>query len=609
MNTSKRWGITLTAILVPLVSLACNLSSDLLPSSGGVPVSSGGGAPASSGGDQQTAEWDAWLDIPADPLHLDITTDDAHAASAVLDYSGGTLETTDSGGTTYRLEIPEGALDVPIRISMTPLSSIQGMSFDQASTYAVNLEPEGLRLADVAILTITPSSPIPVDQQIFFGFRGENHELGFVPPVLDSTDLAIPIIHFSGYGVNKGLLADTEPLRKRLGGDVEDRLSAVASDFLSRERQKQLQGNGNSDDLAKFLQWYMETYYREVLKPRLDAAGESCAAGRLALETYLSFEREMVLLGADLTGIERLLGRIPGPLQTVLETCLQEEYELCRDQHIIHRLIPVYLSILREQQLLGMDDGGKAEALGQDLIRKCMTFELDLQSTATTVTPGLDAAAKSIVESKVQLGWEFTQGIFGVIDGDLALINRDFSITSPHCALNPSRGGSTLHVQGLSWEVDYHSPEDELGFVKDLTLTFTSDPTTKSWTGNCTVGGVTFPYEAPSANVWSSTYGALHAQECKANSAGGADNPPTSGGPSDLGSLLGQLGDTGDLSPDQLQGLMGALQGGVGAAGTAYGCGVEHDWQVQGGETFATKEWNLSSSKSSPDERAGLVCP
>lgn len=592
MHTHRRWAITLSTILIPLLSLSCNLTAKVAGTSGGNPPTASEN-PSSVISDQQTAEWDAWLDLPADPVRLDITPDDAHAASAVLDYSGGTLETTDSGGTTFRLEIPEGALDVPVQISMTPLSSIQDVPFDQASTYAVNLQPEGLHLADVAILTITPSSPIPVDQQIFFGFRGENHELGFVPPVLDSADLAIPITHFSGYGVNKGLLADTEPLRKRLGGDVEDRLSAVAADFLSRERQKQLQGNSNSEDLAKFLQWYMETYYREVLKPRLDAAGESCAAGRLALETYLSFERQMELLGAGLETIERYVGAIPGPLQSVMVTCLQEEYELCRDQHIIHRLIPVYLGILRQQQLLGMDDGGQTEALGQDLIRKCMTFELDLQSTATTVTPGIDAAAKSTVESKVQLGWESTQGIFGVIDGDSALINREFSITSPYCALTPSRGGSTLHVQGLTWEVDFHSAEDELGYVKDLTVTFVPDPTTESWTGNCTVGGATFPYEAFSASVWSGTYGALHVKECQAGSGSGGDNPPS---PSDLSGLLGQLGDSGDLSPEQIQGLMGALQGGSGAPGTTFGCGVEHDWQVQAGETFATKTWDLSSS-------------
>lgn len=590
MKANRRRSVTLSAILIPLLSLACNLSTDLVPT---------GGGSSTSPNDQQTAEWDAWLTLPEDPLQLDLAVDDSHAASAVLDYSGGTLETTGADGTAYRLEIPEGALGAPVKIVMTPLRSITAQTFEPGSAHAVDLQPEGLHLADVAILTIIPTAPIPVDQQVFFDFRGANHELGFVPPVVDSADLAIPITHFSGYGVNKGLLADTEPIRKRIGGDVEDRLSAVAADFLSRERQKQLLGTSTSDDnndIAKFLQWYMETYYREVLKPRLDAAGESCAAGRLALETYLSFERQMELLGANLEKFDRMLGPIPGPLQSVMATCLQEEYELCRDQHIVHRLIPVYLGVLRQQQLLGMDDGGKTEALGEDLIRKCMSFELELQSTATTVTPGMDITARSTVESLVPLGWDFGQGMFGGIDGESALINRDFSITSPNCSLNPSRGGSTLHVQSLAWEVDFHSPDDELGYVKDITLTFIPDPTTESWTGNCTVGGVTFPYEAPEANVWSGTYGGLHAQECKAGSGGGAGNPPSSGGSPDLGSLLGQLGDSGDLAPDQLQALMGALQGGPGTPGTMFGCGVEHGWEVQGGETFATKTWDLSSS-------------
>jgi hypothetical protein len=600
MNTSKRWGITLTAILVPLLSLACNLSTDLLPSSGGVPASSGGGAPAFSGGDQQTAEWDAWLDVPADPLRLDITTDDAHAASAVLDYSGGTLETTDAGGTTYRLEIPEGALDVPILISMTPLSSIQGMPFDQAVAHAVSLEPEGLRLADVAILTITPSSPIPVDQQIFFGFRGDDHQFGFVPTVPNTIQIQFPIFHFSGYGVDKGLLADTEPVRKRLGGDMEERLNALLADQLAQESQLVQSGKETDAEFRKnmsvFLDWLIKTYIREVLTPRLNAAGESCAAGKLVIQTGLGFARQMTLFGAPPDKVNAIIKSILDVSQQAIERCLQEEYELCRDQHIIHRIRDVVLSMAREQQLLGVTAGGDVLAKGMDLARKCLTFELDFESAAQVDTPGVQTRAESAVESKVQLNAVPSEGNpVGAIEGESALKDRTFTIESPFCSLNPSRGGSTLQVQGLTWEVAFNK-DDEIGHVKDLTLTFTSDPTTESWTGNCTVGGVTFPYEAPSANVWSSTYGTLHAQECKASSAGGADNPPTSGGPSDLGSLLGQMGDTGDLSPEQIQGLMGALQGGVGAPGTAYGCGVEHDWQVQGGETFATKEWNLSSS-------------
>ena len=89
--------------------------------------------------------------------------------------------------------------------------------------------------------------------------------------------------------MTKGFQADIEPVRARIAGDVESRLTGIFANELAYER-RMIESNAPADkhvDMAKLIQWYVKTFYEEVLKPRLDAAGDSCAAGQLAIQTML----------------------------------------------------------------------------------------------------------------------------------------------------------------------------------------------------------------------------------------------------------------------------------------------------------------------------------
>jgi len=84
-----------------------------------------------------------------------------------------------------------------------------------------------------------------------------------------------------------------------------------------------------------------DAYDAQVVKPRVAAAGTSCAAGRLALETILVVERQLELLGlAERFGYQQLLGNLFEPVASV---CFDEEFALCKNEHIVQRLIPVRL--------------------------------------------------------------------------------------------------------------------------------------------------------------------------------------------------------------------------------------------------------------------------
>ena len=140
-------------------------------------------------------EIDALFDAPSDPLNLDVSVSESRAVSQIFASNGGTLSVTGEDGTRYTLEIPPGALYAPAEITMTPASSVKGLPFGEGSTVAVQLEPEGLRFNDVAILTIETPKPIPLDQQVFFGYREGGQDFHFVPMLLDTAELKIPVTH------------------------------------------------------------------------------------------------------------------------------------------------------------------------------------------------------------------------------------------------------------------------------------------------------------------------------------------------------------------------------------------------------------------------------
>jgi hypothetical protein len=104
------------------------------------------------------------------------------------------------------------------------------------------------------------------------------------------------------------ILADTEPWRERLGGEVEARLNSLVVAELLRERDALL----NYQDASAppgFWDEIMQTWRQQVLEPRLEAEKNSCAAGRLVMEMLLG-----ILGGAGMPKLPNIpgLSQLPG---------------------------------------------------------------------------------------------------------------------------------------------------------------------------------------------------------------------------------------------------------------------------------------------------------
>lgn len=490
-----------------------------------------------------------WIfDTPGDPIDVVVVPDTAAAVEAVIPVEGGTVSATGADGTIYTLDIPADALLTETTIGLTPVDSISGMPFGNDETHAVQLSPEGLFFQNFAVLTIDPIEEIPAGEQIVFGYQGEGKDLILAPPVVESSEIKIHVLHFSGNGITKGLLADIEPVRERLGGDIERRLQSAISEALGRERQRQLLGLNPDPEVQGLFESAMSEYERLVVKPRVAAAGESCATGQLALQTVLGLERQRQLLGISDGAGSGGLEEYPGLIDKVARVCLLEEFELCVEQHVLHRMAQVWHGYERQFALLGVQDSAVLRE-ARDLTIACLTFRLEFESEGSFRAGG--GGWESTVSAEIKLTYDPEAGM---INGDAPMVVEAFeTIPPPNCrATNYRNDGGTFKV--FNMQILTAKPDglgsvgwvDPTGLEVQLALAYFPGLSTASYDLVCRGGTI----HVPSSAAWTSIFVSTHTADFFTRSTEM---------PSDAGYL--------------------AL-----------------DWEVFGDEYFATKEWTTQAA-------------
>ena len=101
-----------------------------------------------------------------------VTVDQSRAVSSDIPTDGGAISATASDGSVFTLTIPPNALLSDERITMTPVSSIDGLPLSGGLAAAVSLAPAGLQLFQPAILTIVPARAVALAEEITFAWRG-----------------------------------------------------------------------------------------------------------------------------------------------------------------------------------------------------------------------------------------------------------------------------------------------------------------------------------------------------------------------------------------------------------------------------------------------------
>ena len=481
----------------PAAPASASASIPGAPASAGIPSS---GGPASPGA-YPFPDPAAVFNPTEPPIDLGVTADTGNTVRALVPTTGGTLSATGADGTAYTLTIPDNALPAETEISMAPVAAVTGLPTGGDATYAVQLGPDGLFLDDFATLTITPAIDLPIGQQVPFGFEAAGTGMFLAPLVVSDPRIQLRILHFSGYGVTKGELADLAPVRQRLGGDVEARLNSQIAEVFARERAAEQGGAPVSVEFREQLQELLDEFQRQVVDVRVAAAGGSCANARLAIESLLNLGKQRQLLfGGDAEDVPVSL------LTTRAHVCTQEEYELCRDDHIVWRMLPVIFGFEHLREVIGEPDEGEW-SFEKNLAAKCLTFEVHFDSRATVVQGPIRVV--STVTSRVFIAFD-PESLR--VTGHSALVNSAFKITSSvlnGCSIKSTRGGSELKVTDLSFTSTPGARSDDPGTLKDITLAYLPAPTTEVGRIACTGA----PAQELTGLYWSDMYLGIHGAE------------------------------------------------------------------------------------------------
>ncbi len=424
---------------------------------------------------------------------------------------GGVVEATGADGTRYTLTIPADALLEATRIGMAPLSTVEGLPVGGEVTYGVQLAPDGLVLLQPAILRIEPTTPLAPEEQVPFGYDHDGTGMFIAEPVVDSASIDIVISHFSGYGVTRGLLADTRPIRERLGGSAERRIASQLAQALGAERQRQLAG-GQSVDAPDLTALFSEAFARfeaEVLGPRLAAAGQTCANARVAIETLLGYERQRALLGFPESAAGGVT-RAASLTDIAASVCMKEEYEICREQHVLHLIIPAQLTFERQRLLLGSENPGQRQE-DEEYVKRCLTFRVDFESNVTVESQKI--SLEPSVRAKVKLTYD--PGEFRISGTDTEEMFK-FKVKVPKCSTTEHPADSTMDIESLSWTVTPTIWQPERGRIEDFAMTYKPGFPRESFTLKCPKVPA---MEAP-LSMWYPAYVVMHKDQWEGQTGG-----------------------------------------------------------------------------------------
>ena len=429
----------------------------------------------------------AWVLEEREAISVTPVLDESLAAvSSMTITEGGIVSATGADGTTYTLMVPPDALRSDVIITMTPLASIEGLPFGDGTALAVQLEPSGLQLDAFASLDIVSAAAPSPSEQILFGYQGAGEDLSLALPDRATDGIRILLDHFSGYGVGNGLLTDLGPIRQRLGGTAEARITSALGEALQVEKQ-----GGAKADLGQYFQLFED----QVLKPRIAAAGSSCGNATIAIQTAADYDRQRQLAGLEPSSFD-----FRSLFTTVGSICLKEEYDLCKVNHIVHRMVPFWLLLDRQRQLLNIEDAAALAVVAEAAkkVEDCLTFSVEFESDVVGVEEADEVQIATAVTATTEFSYDTQAKKF--TSETVPLTNTSVTFTLSECDFAETTGDGTFAIENMILrpsEFDLSPPGDgsspKVGEIESIELRLTLGRTSESTVETCFGSSVQIP--------------------------------------------------------------------------------------------------------------------
>lgn len=148
-----------------------------------------------------------------DPVLVKPTLATNRFAEGTLYTNSLSLRLTNDAGIILQLDLPTNAVARPERIRMTLVPGIAGLPLNSL-LWAVDLRPDGLSLLKAGTLTVTYPAGAPADA-ISFAYGRQGRDCHLNPALCRNGQVIIPIQHFSGAGQGQGNQQQARDLANR----------------------------------------------------------------------------------------------------------------------------------------------------------------------------------------------------------------------------------------------------------------------------------------------------------------------------------------------------------------------------------------------------------
>ena len=368
--------------------------------------------PAGSGSAFFRARGPGWSALPAPhPLSVTPVLNTNAAASSWFSTYGGVLVLTNRQGYVFTLTLPPWALPASQTITMTELSQVGGLPFDNGLLAAVDLQPDGLQFNLPVRLDIVAPAGVSTNGLLGFGAHGDGTEFALAPTFVTNQTATLWLGHFSMAGAGSGTAANAQAQAQNTPTDP---FAAMAQIIAQTKAACIAEANCTLDDQLLSIGQLELQAFAQVVRPKLIAAEGDDSALDDAGASFLSWAKDVSLLhGSGEPDTKTKLGQVEAALQrciaegmsrlgTALQNALQKSCQRCLDHDLqqISRMFQVakWAALLNE----GLD------AQLWSCVDRCLRFRLDLDSEI--VIPADDPIS---VTTKARVKLRFANGDFG----------------------------------------------------------------------------------------------------------------------------------------------------------------------------------------------------
>lgn len=317
--------------------------------------------------------------LRAAAVNIELVLDNARASTALIGATGGTIAATGADGTVFTLSIPANALASEERIIMTPVAQANNVPFSGGLVAGVQLEPTGLRLLQLATLTLAMPRPVPPGLETPMAWHDNGRDLYLHPLVVDPKVIAFKLIHFSGAGIGSGTSTERKSKLASLPCDQESALQQRLVPVLQEERDRERQDLPPDPTFYARVEAILEDYYNFTVRPAMAVALQSKDEDVLftAVVQAMSTVRTLSYwLAAEDPFLKTAIGQLAQFIAAALTIVSDNAFDRCTKAHKIDEMQTlVYAERVAEAMGAGVDLGTESK------VERCGSFELDFDST------------------------------------------------------------------------------------------------------------------------------------------------------------------------------------------------------------------------------------